>query len=293
MHQIRKVKTILSESIYAELFRKMDGHNGMLRSLIEQSVYRNATRQMPRPDAIQTVQQYKMIRKVVSSIHETLTQERFWRCPFRNVHTTRFVLDQEVNRCDEVEKVRFRLVFTAPASGSMIATISKWHEVAIEPAQIQFPAHVQSSTQIQSAQQTISSASQQGFSQPSISTGSSFCRDPSHQISPSQISDMCNALARYVTSRGNQQPLGYLSDGSYRHDLLVLKSDEGRLDSQSLEELLRESSHLLPSVDGGFDFSRRDRLYLAAKLSVLCSNSKATGFKRAELRRYLNIEERR
>jgi hypothetical protein len=248
MHQIRKIKTILSKSVYVEVFRKMDGHNGMLRTLIEQSIYRNATQQKPRSDAIQTVQRYKTIRKVVSSIYKTVIQEKFWRCPCRNVHTIRFVLDQKVNGCDEVEKVRFRMVFTAPASGSMIATISKWHEVAVEPAQIQ-------------------SASQQGFSQPSIPTGSSLCMDPSHQISPSQISDMCNALARYVTSPDNQKPLGYLSDGSYRHDLFVLRSDEGMLDSQSLEDLLRESSQFLPSVDGGFDFSRRDRLYLAAKLA--------------------------
>lgn len=78
---------------------------------------------------------------------------------------------------------------------------------------------------------------------------------------------MCNTLAQYATSHGKQQPIGYVNDGSYRHDLFVLKSDEGSLESLPLEELLRKSSLSLPSVDGSIQFSRRDRLCLAAKLA--------------------------
>jgi hypothetical protein len=122
-----------------------------------------------------------------------------------------------MNGCDEVEKVRFRMGFTAPASSSTITTMFKWHEVAVEPAQIQL------------SQQTISAAPVQGLSQLSISPALSLCMEPSHQISLSQISDMCNALAQYATSHENQQPLSYVSDGSYRHDLFVLKSDERTL----------------------------------------------------------------
>lgn len=224
----------------------------MLRELVKQSVHRNAAGKKPRSDTIQAIQQYKTTRKMVSSIYRTVIQDRFWKCSCRNTHAIRFVLDQTINECDAVEKVRFRMIFTSPAPGSTVTTTSKWHEVAVEPIEIQ------------STQQTISSAPVQVLSQLSISTGTSLCIEPGHHISLSQISDMCTTLSQHPTSHDKQQPIGYLRDRSYRHDLFVLKTDEGNLDSRSLEELLRESYPFVPS---GIDFSRRDRLYLAAKLA--------------------------
>lgn len=108
-----------------DLFRKVDAHYAMLRELIEHSVHRNATRQKPTPNAVKTVQPYRMTRGVVSSIHITVIQESFWRCPCRNIHTIRFVLNQKMNACDEVAEIWFRMVLPASASGSSITTMSK------------------------------------------------------------------------------------------------------------------------------------------------------------------------
>ena len=108
------------------------------------------------------------------------------------------------------------------------------------------------------------------------------------------IYDICTAVrSRYNVSEG----IGFLTDeslGKHRHDVYIIgESVRQEIDTLSLEDLLRISEQRVP----GFEFSRRDRLYIALTLASSVLQLDGTLWLKKQWRsgdiRFLPLENRR
>ncbi|KAL3496671.1 hypothetical protein BJX62DRAFT_103808 [Aspergillus germanicus] len=89
--------------------------------------------------------------------------------------------------------------------------------------------------------------------------------EPSQTTGTAQIMHMCATIAAIGVLSERRRMVGSLSEGQYLDSMYVRKNSVGRLEPQSLDDLLMSSS-LAPWIPG-FHFRKRDRLELSIRLA--------------------------
>ncbi|RJE20797.1 hypothetical protein PHISCL_06866 [Aspergillus sclerotialis] len=257
LREARKVKHIISKSIYNDLFDSLDKANNILKTLVDQSVEYQRNQRTLGSERI--LSKNRAARSVASSVHMALTCDKYWICSCRDRHHIRFILDPQIDANDTSEKLSmFRIIMATQDSDAYGGTSFNWQEVEIEPLHNKVR-----SQQTQNVSQ-LNGKAQHGMppaqGHPSI--------DLDHGLPSIPLSDLCSALWKQNVAEGQRGKLGYLPEDSYRHNMYLIKKAMGSLPSQSLEEIIMSSSGLpwsIHTVDR--PLVRKTRLQLAAKLA--------------------------
>ncbi|KAL2822859.1 hypothetical protein BJX63DRAFT_426698 [Aspergillus granulosus] len=123
--EFRKAKNILSKNKYDHLFVNLEASIGLLIRLVDQSIQNQERRQFEQGS------QYGIVRTPAASIHRAILRDEPWRCPCRDKHSVRFVLDS--NFQEKTPKIVFRMgIVTLNDSAKSIYCCQ---EIEVEPSQ--------------------------------------------------------------------------------------------------------------------------------------------------------------
>ncbi|KAL3477293.1 hypothetical protein BJX99DRAFT_257548 [Aspergillus californicus] len=272
--EVKKFRHILSKSVYADIFSRIDTANTILRTLVEQSHHqtRRKTKGLPK----RLLRPQKRARTSASSLYNSIMSRGCWDCACRHQHSVRFVLNTSLLDTPSVSDdsdPRFRMIFASRSATSLPHTGSL-HEVEAESEcipdttasaglQDSQPSHTVASTiKAKLRFQIVTSVPEPSRMKPD--------QTPDGKVrSVSIISDICFTLSTFHVT---PQPklLGCVADGKYRHSMYYLRpvAESPQTKSQSLEEIIAACS-ILPQIptQGRYIFSRRDRLLLAVRLA--------------------------
>jgi len=274
--EIKKFKDIFSKSVYSDLLSRIDGANGALKTLMDQSRHHEESRRTRRGSNISLLK-YKSIRKHAANLYNTVTQGKYWNCPCKNSHCVHLRIEpQSIGTNDDhrTNPVQFklRMAFSSMSANKSTAPSWHWHEVETIPAVSEtqdapskFPSTVTAvprPTAPRKVQFAIVTSSLQSLPWPEV-----------QDLPPAlSISDMCLALRSVNTTSKPKEYIGTISDGAdttRRYNFYLVGKIDGGVETQSLEDLLSSSSSsiIIPAGHGNRTLSRRDRLFLAATLA--------------------------
>jgi hypothetical protein len=115
--EVKKIKDILSKSIYADYINKIKSANATLQTLLEQSEYReNIWRKQKLPK--RQLLSIKTARKIAHSLYSIIAQGEFWNCQCRDQHRAQIRLGVfSSNDAPEIYGMsKFRMMLTSKAS---------------------------------------------------------------------------------------------------------------------------------------------------------------------------------
>ena len=128
--EIKKIKDILSKSIYAGYIEKIKSANSTLQTLVEQSEYREniwQKRRLPKRQLLCI----KTAQKIARSLYDIISRREFWNCKCRDQHRAQIQLDvfsrSDFSETPEIPK--FRMMLTSKASSEPSDT---WHWQEVE-----------------------------------------------------------------------------------------------------------------------------------------------------------------
>lgn len=296
--EVQRLKTVLSKSVYEELFTRIDRDNKDLREFTHQNRYLEVVRRK-RHGLRQPATDFKKIRRFARSLHHEVVCGKSWKCSCLHVAYLRLAPQIEDYVDEDSRRVRFRILLSCKSGlGSArpdTDTTSKWQEIEIEPKETTTnhkdavpgisDAVTNTPTSIEQALRCVALSSVTNaalaktnpvvkkvktvkFVDTSLSRNEAIPTDGSS--CGLLITDFCSTLhSGLCTSR---KCIGFLTHEcttsiAHRHDVFFL----GKMidaQPQSLESLLtsrKQGTH--PWTRGTIFFSRRERLFIAASLA--------------------------
>lgn len=249
LREARKVKHILSKSIYNDLFNNLNTANNILKALVETSVASRQSQRTERPIPVSL--RHRKMRAIATSTHRSLVCGKYWGCLCQNKHYIQFFLDPRPD--SELDPESRRLALATNIADDPTQSLFIWQEMEVEShATKPMPSSI------------TKQESKVGFT---VFSEQQMCHEQGHAIQPSPIVDLCSALSKAETIE-RKELAGYLTDESYDHHVYTFQRVRGSPQAQTLEEIIL-SSPLLPWIPtgDGIVFNRRDRLQLAAELA--------------------------
>lgn len=297
--ELKRLKTVLSKNVYAELLAKIDKANKDLREFTHQNRYLEAVRSRRRIGVHrQRIADFKKIRRSARSLHNVVIGRKPWNCGHPHVVNIRLEPQPWDAAGVDGNKLKFRILLNCMhQAGNVPGTIPavwKWQEVEIEPAEAASAQDVSPNSTAGSVSISKGQISQGHIAPCSDIKGSpnSLAADtikkgvrfaiggPSTNVPvpvsiatlAAPITDMCSAL--HSTPCSIRKCIGFLLDDhassiAHRHDVFVLGDGESAdAQPQSLEKLLASWKQIgRRRPPGTIFFSRRNRLFIAASLA--------------------------
>lgn len=268
--EIKKIKDILSKSIYTDYIDKIKNANATLQTLVEQSEYRETIRRKERLPKRQLLS-IKTARGIAYSLYGIITRGEFWNCHCRDQHRAQIQLG--VFRSDDTTEAsgipKFRMMLTSKA---LFEPATSWHWQEVETES--------STTDTQTSE--ARSASKKGKLPVvrEIKVKFALATLPLQSVPWPKvesihlglpIKNLCTTLCDIKANNRiceERKLIGFLSDQSHRHTIYAIGDSTINLQLQSLEALLMSSSSPRDIQDSSkIVLRRRDRLRLAASLS--------------------------
>lgn len=190
---------------------------------------------------------------VANSAHRALIYGKYWECSCQSRHHIRFILDPNF----DFNEKSCRVIVTTAIDDDQAKASCNWEEMEVESLDLAGPVPTPDTSQKKNVGLPVACWEHQ------------MCSEPDHKVLPAQISSICSILRGLKMTEGQRELVGFLSDKSYHHYMYVVRKASGRLQSQTLEEIIL-SSPLFPwvaSTGSGLIFNRRDRLHLAVELA--------------------------
>ncbi|KAJ5719362.1 hypothetical protein N7493_007817 [Penicillium malachiteum] len=269
--EIKKFKDIFSKSIYRDLFTRIDAANRILKTLVEQSDYR-ATIQKQRMSKRPLLRQ-KRARKSAVSLHNAIMRGKYWKCACRDQHSIQFVLDypgEDRNGLEDnhLRGCRFRMIFP---SNNFVDLVNGWGsgvEIEAESNAIQPSVDILNKSPIQGSSDGLISTKRKNRVQFMVDELSEDDLSMPETSSLSPIMDICSALSTVKTDNETNKAIGFISDENHRHNMYYVRNLAGNLRSQSLAELIADSSDIFRMPRGNkFLFTWGHRLRVAVNLA--------------------------
>ncbi|KIX08475.1 uncharacterized protein Z518_03131 [Rhinocladiella mackenziei CBS 650.93] len=276
--EIKKFRDIFSKSVYADLLNKIDSANASLKTLLEQSDYRQESRRKHRISK-KPLLKYRAVRKHAGNLYNAVVRGKYWKCPCKNSHCVHLrmephALDTNDDHDLSLSIPRLRIAFSTTIADSKAMTPWHWEEVETVPVLLDAPSATQkgvSSSHRAVCQRSADDRKVQFATTNVTTTLQSLPWPEVHDVPPElPISDFCSLL---LSATGKLRSyLGSISDesdSSCRYSFYLMEKHENSVETLSLEDLLSSSLHPVGSHAArlAFLFTRRDRLFLAATLA--------------------------
>lgn len=294
--ELKRLKIVLSKSVYADLLAKIERANRDLREFTHQNRYLEAVRQKRRARG-QSGADFKNIRKHAQSLHRVVIAGKSWKCGCRHQVHIRLEPRPWGVMGNDSSQLTFRILFsrndTPRGACENLTTPWRLQEVDIEPKEAPAPTnsvpdpplppvrHPTSVTTVRAKISTSVSLKRPLESGPVQAKKKAvrFALDTSPASSPttifppfaaSLITDFCSALHESCTTR---KCIGFLLDeyassASHRHDVFVLGNAVANTHPRSLRSVLASWRQCNRRKDSGtMYFSRRERLFISASLA--------------------------
>ena len=292
-HEWKKIKAILSTSIYAELLSKIDRLLGNLRRLTEQAERLEHVKGKRRHESQRPLLSgHRNVRKFAKSLHNAVVRGKCWKCACRHLHTVGFRLGPYPGMAGQppldvdfqiAPKPKFRMTLFNRSTPESTELQLPWHwqEVDAEPVEFEEPATSEPVPALEEAAAVSVSTTAKRVKkvQFTSATATSASLLPPLQINSLQIaspiSDICSTLCITTVEVRPNTPIGFILDethGKRRHNMFLVRKLAKALHTQSLEEVISSSwkchPHVLQPVTGTFVFRPKERLYVAAILAA-------------------------
>ena len=292
-HEWKKIKAILSTSIYAELLSKIDRLLGNLRRLTEQAERLEHVKGKRRHESQRPLLSgHRNVRKFAKSLHNAVVRGKCWKCACRHLHTVGFRLEPYPGMAGQpllnvdfqvAPKPKFRMALFNRSTPESTELQLPWHwqEVDAEPVEFEEPATSEPVPALEEAAAVSVSTTAKRVKkvQFTLATATSASLSPPLQINSLQIaspiSDICSTLCITTVEVRPNTPIGFILDethGKRRHNMFLVRKLAKALHTQSLEEVISSSwkchPHVLQPVTGTFVFRPKERLYVAAILAA-------------------------
>lgn len=273
--EFKKVKDILSKSVYVDLLSKIENANSSLRTLVENSHRHGHRRNNGISKKLRL--EYKEARKHAVNIYNAVVCGKHWKCPCKEWHCVHLriesdLLEERTDQDSAASPPKFRMAFSTKARDPSKTLPWYWEEIETIPERINIP--VKAPKAWACAGNTPQPASGTKKVQFVVSATLQSLPWSSMPTSPPvlPIPDFCSILCKVGPSASFKTYMGSIEDSDAKHRYCFYSMDKHQksLETQTLEDLLSSS---LQSV-GGLQrpaclFSRHDRLLLAA---ILASN---------------------
>ncbi|KAJ5354973.1 uncharacterized protein N7496_012185 [Penicillium cataractarum] len=274
--EVKKFRDIFSKSIYADLLNRINTANTLLKTLVEQSEYRETARK--RRLSNHTLTRYRKSRRSASSLHKAIIRGKCWRCPCKNQHAVHFVLNgPSLDTLDPLVEGRGNPRFRMILASNEVMKSSFWehgHEIETETDMttssmgVRYVCQLVDHTKSMSLEQTKTRTRVQFSSDLALKSHELVTKNANETNVPPPITDICQILSDTKTEKISQAALGWVSDESHRHNIYYVRQVAGYLESKSLADLITASVTFSASQSSdGILFSQRDRLRLAANLA--------------------------
>jgi hypothetical protein len=289
----KKVKVILSTSIYTELFSNIDRLLGNLRRLMEQAERLEEVKGKLRHGSQRPLLLgHRNVRKFAKSLHNAVVQGKCWKCACKHLHTIGFrlepypgmagqlPLDMDVQAAPK-PKFRMALFNRSTPESTKLQLPWHWQEVDAEPVEFDEPAISEPIPTIQGASVVSVSMTAKSVKkvQFAVATATRANFSPPLQTSSLQIaspiSDICSTLCVANVEVQSKTPIGFILDetnGKRQHNMFLVRKLAKALHTQSLEEVISSSwkchRYASQTVSGAFVFRPKERLYVAATLAT-------------------------
>lgn len=289
--EVQRLKTVLSKSVYEELFTTIHRDNKDLREFTHQNRYLEAVRHKRRGTR-QHSADFKKIRRSARSLHHVVIGGESWKCSCRHVAYIRLEPQAEDYVSNASRQPTFRIILSCKKKD----TTSKWQEIEVKPTETT-AIHQDTVQSISLTVQNTTASTEQGLRSVKLSSKTNTVPAKATQVRktaktvrfiesnlsstsialpmdrlPSRlpITDICSALHSDICT--SHKCIGFLthecaSSITHRHDVFFLGS---RVDPQpqSLESLLTSWKQVTRRTPTGpIFFSRRERLFIAASLA--------------------------
>lgn len=267
--EFKKIKDVLSKSIYAGYIDKIKSANSTLQTLMEQSEYRENIWQKRRSPKRQLLS-IKTARRIAHSLYDIIARGEFWNCKCRDQHRAQIRLDVfSSNDFPETSGIpKFRLMLISKASPEP-SDSWHWQEVETESAfKDTQPREAKSASK--KANPPMVREAKVKFAVVAIPLES--VPWPKIESIPfgSPIENLCTALCAIKANSMCEERkfIGFVTDDNHRHTFYAVGDSSINLQLQSLEALLMSSSGSRNiQSPSKIVLRRRDRLRLAASLA--------------------------
>ncbi|EXJ94597.1 hypothetical protein A1O1_02993 [Capronia coronata CBS 617.96] len=135
--EIKKLKDVLSQSVYANLLRDIEKANTALRTLFEQSRQLQESRRK-HPVSKKPLLKHKAARRHAMNLYNAVVRGKYWKCPCRDSHCVHLRIEPLALDTDEdheakpaMSKLRIAFSSKTPTAGNVAAW--QWHEVETIP----------------------------------------------------------------------------------------------------------------------------------------------------------------
>lgn len=267
--EIKKVKDILSKSIYSDYINKIKSANATLEKLVEQSEYRENIWQKQRLPKRHLLR-FKTARRIAHSLYGIISRGELWGCQCHDQHRAQIQLSvvSSVVQSGSPELPTFRMLLTSKAPFEPAPTWH-WQEVETESSITSTPTP-EANPSTKESKVPVMRETKVRFAVVTSILQSIPWPKVEDTPSASPIVNLCAAISRM---RGDsmceeRKLIGFVSDPNHRHMLYAVGDSTVDLQLQSLGELLASSSNALKPQDPSKKvLRRRDRLQLAASLA--------------------------
>ncbi|KAJ9646305.1 hypothetical protein H2204_000968 [Knufia peltigerae] len=278
--ELKKFKDIFSKSIYNELLSKVEGANGALKTLVEQSRRRETTRKL-RVYKRKPLLKYRNARKHAANLYNAIVNGAYWTCPCRASHCVHLriepqSLDEDESKYQTQECLlpKLRMVF-ASKSTSTAKPSWYWQEVETIPI-ISEPVATVPLAKAKSASAVVTkNAGPHRRVTFAAIVESTLETVPWPRVdnlpAPKQISNMCSALC---AQNVDDKLLGSILDRCdpvHRYNVYLTDKVDSDVPTKTLADVLESSakdSFRFNIANQSFMLSRHDRLSLAATLAL-------------------------
>lgn len=267
--EFKKIKDILSKSVYASYIDKIKSANSTLQTLVEQSEYREniwQKRRLPKRQLLSI----KTTRRIAHSLYDIIARGEFWNCKCRDQHRAQIQLDvfssNDFSETPEIPK--FRLMLTSKTSFEPPVPWH-WQEVETESS-IKDTQPMEPKSASKKRKLSITPKAKVKFAVVAMPLQSVPWPKVERIPLGSPIENLCTTLCviKANSMREDRKLIGFLTDDNHRHTLYAVGDSSINLQLQSLEALLMSSSGSR-NIQGPSKIvlRRRDRLRLAASLA--------------------------
>jgi hypothetical protein len=254
---IWKFRKVLSKGVYDGLLANIDSANTTLRTLIEQSSRREATRNRRQPWN-RLLRQYKNTRKHAEGLFKIMMGEEFWRCRCKDQHcvhlqlqTNPLTTNEETSGFDQNSK--FRMAFSNTHEVNA-ASLWKWMEVELEPSQFEQMIDVTKLSLNTEPKPNAPKRPQVRFEVPNKNNALVSSEEMPSTL---RIHDLCQSLRIAEPNISKCHPIGFVSsdiDSTIRYNMHAIKKLQHHNPQRALRDVLS-------------NLSRRDRLHIATGLA--------------------------